>query len=311
MNHLGCTSLAGENASMARPLQADGFVQDHAEVRVVTRFAPSPTGRLHIGHAYSALLGWQMARDAGGRFVLRIEDIDRPRCRPAFEAMILDDLAWLGIDWERPVWRQSERVAEYQAALDRLRRLSVVYPCFCTRSDIAVSQSAPQGEGGPAYPGTCRGIDAATRAERIAAEPHAWRLDIARAAAITGPLAFDDVEAGRVAVVAPAGGDVVVARRDIGVSYHLAVVVDDAAQGINIVVRGCDLFEATHPQRLLQALLGLPTPTYRHHRLVLGPDGRRLAKRADAQSLDALRRAGVTPAMIRAALMLPATPPGL
>ncbi len=279
-----------------------------------TRFAPSPTGPLHLGHALSALVGWRRARQSGGRFVLRIEDIDRGRCRAEYDAAILDDLAWLGIDWDGQVWRQSTRGDAYAAALDRLRGLGVVYPCFCTRADIAAAQSAPQGPQGstaPAYPGTCRRLDPAMRDHRVAAEPHAWRIDVAAALAITGPLTFDDAGAGRVAVLAPVEGDFVVARRDIGVSYHLAVVVDDAAQGITEVVRGQDLFDATHPQRLLQTLLGLPAPAYRHHRLVVSPDGERLAKRAGAQSLDALRRAGVSPAMIRAALLPPATPPGL
>lgn len=263
---------------------------------IVTRFAPSPTGLLHLGHALSALTGWQLAREAGGRFLLRIEDLDSGRCRPEFEAAILADLAWLGLDWDGPVWRQSQRRGAYDAALDRLRVLGVVYPCVCTRADVAAAATAPHGPEGPRYPGTCRGRDAVSG-------DFAWRLDAARAAALAGPLRFHDAGAGTIAVDPLLLGDVVVARRDIGAAYHLAVVVDDAAQGVTEVVRGDDLLAACHVQRLLQALLGLAEPRYRHHPLVTDADGRRLAKRDRAATFAALRDAGVDPARLRAALL--------
>jgi glutamyl-Q tRNA(Asp) synthetase len=260
-----------------------------------TRFAPSPTGLLHLGHAWSAAIGHALARSTGGRWWLRIEDIDTTRCRPEYDAAILGDLAWLGLDWDGPVWRQSERGAVYRAALDRLIALGVAYPCFCTRRDIAAAASAPHGPDGPVYPGTCRRLDAATRARRLAGERPAWRVDVAAALAITGPLRWHDAWAGWQAADVAAGGDFVVARRDVGTAYALAVVVDDAAQGVTDVVRGVDLFDATHGQRLLQALLGLPTPRYHHHPLVLGADGRRLAKRDAGETLAALRDRGVQP----------------
>lgn len=262
---------------------------------LTTRFAPSPTGLLHRGHALSALLAWRLARSRGGRFILRIEDIDTTRCRPPFEAAILADLAWLGLDWDGPVWRQSERGPHYRAALDRLVALGVAYPCFCTRADIAAAASAPHGPEGPVYPGTCRHLPAAERADRLAREPAAWRLDIGAALAITGPLTWHDGWAGRQAARPQDGGDIIIARRDIGTAYALAVVVDDAAQGVTDVVRGVDLFAATHAQRLLQALLGLPAPCYHHHPLVLGADGKRLAKRDAGETLAALRQAGARP----------------
>jgi glutamyl-Q tRNA(Asp) synthetase len=260
---------------------------------IATRFAPSPTGLLHLGHALSALLGWRLARAAGGRFVLRIEDIDPTRCRPAFEAAILEDLAWLGIDWDGPVLRQSERLPLYAEALERLRALGVVYPCFCSRADIAAAGGAPQGPEGPLYPGTCRGWGAEAIAAR--AGTPAWRIDVAKAAALAGPLVWEDATAGVMAAQPERLGDIVLARRDIGAAYNLAVVVDDAAQGITDVVRGVDLFEATHVQRLLQALLGLPVPRYHHHALVTGPDGKRLAKRDGGSTIAAARAAGEDP----------------
>jgi len=268
-----------------------------------TRFAPSPTGLLHRGHALSALLAWRMARANGGRFILRIEDIDTTRCRPAFEAAILEDLAWLGLDWDGPVWRQSERGPVYRAALDRLVAMDVAYPCFCTRADIAAAASAPHGPEGPLYPGTCRRLAPEERARRLASEAAAWRLDVAAALAITGPLDWHDAWAGPQQADPAAQGDFVVARRDIGTAYTLAVVVDDAAQGVTDVVRGRDLFEATHGQRLLQALLGLAVPRYHHHPLVLGSDGRRLAKRDAGETLAALRATGADPAQLREGLL--------
>jgi glutamyl-Q tRNA(Asp) synthetase len=262
----------------------------------ITRFAPSPTGLLHRGHAFSAVTAWRMARESGGRFILRMEDIDTTRCRPEFEAAILEDLAWLGLDWDGPVWRQSERTPVYRAALDRLVEIGVAYPCFCTRSDIAAAVAAPHGPEGPIYPGTCRHLPPDERVRRLASETPAWRLDVAAALARTGPLTWHDRHAGLQQADPLAGGDIVVARRDVGTAYALAVVVDDAAQGVTDVVRGVDLFEATHVQRLLQALLGLPTPRYHHHPLILGADGKRLAKRDAGETLRALREHGMQPA---------------
>ncbi len=268
---------------------------------IVTRFAPSPTGHLHLGHAHSALAGWQAARRGNGRFLLRIEDIDRSRCRPAFEAAIHEDLAWLGLDWQLPVRRQSEHMADYEAALARLDGLGVIYPCFCSRKDIAAAAAAPQGADGPRYPGSCRRLSAAERRARQAAgAEHALRLDAAQAAALTGELHWDEQERGRVAVEPTALGDVVLARKDAPTSYHLAVTVDDALQGVTLVTRGADLFASTHVHRLLQALLGLPAPSYRHHRLLTDGAGRRLAKRDGDMALRALRAAGCSPANVRA-----------
>lgn len=268
-------------------------------IRYTTRFAPSPTGRLHLGHALSALTGRVRADALRGRFLLRIEDLDRTRCRPEYEAGIVEDLAWLGIAWDGPVWRQSERLPVYAAALERLKLLGVVYPCFCTRADIAAAAGAPHGNDGPRYPGTCRHLAEDERAGRP--ETPAWRLDVAAALRLTGPLGFTDSGAGRVKV-AP-DDDVVLARRDIGAAYHLAVVIDDAEQGVTEVVRGKDLLFACHVQRLLQALLGLPEPHYHHHPLVHAPDGRRLAKRDQAATLAALRADGTDPAELRTRLL--------
>ena len=254
---------------------------------VATRFAPSPTGRLHLGHAASAIRAHDFARDRGGRFLLRIEDIDGTRSRPEHVAAILEDLRWLGLAWDDLTF-QSERLPLYADALERLKALGVLYPCFCTRAEIAAaSLSAPHGAE-PVYPGTCRGIDAAGRMH----EPHAWRIDMARALALTGSLAWHDASAGEIACDALAQGDVVLARKDAPASYHLAVTVDDAAQGVSDVVRGVDLFAATHVHRVLQALLGLPTPAYHHHPLMTGPGGERLAKRHGAPTLAAMRERG-------------------
>lgn len=263
---------------------------------VVTRFAPSPTGALHAGHALAAIESHDRARAAGGRWLLRIEDIDGGRSRPEHVAGILADLEWLGLHWDGEVLFQSARMALYRAALDRLRGMGLVYPCFCTRADIArevaASASAPHGVDGVVYPGTCRAIPADVAAARLG-EPHAWRIDMARAVDRVGPLDWVDELAGRGRADPLAQGDVVLARKDAGTSYHLAVTVDDAAQGVTHVVRGIDLFAATHVHRLLQALLDLPVPVWRHHPLLLGPDGQRLAKRNGAPTLAALRDAGV------------------
>lgn len=278
-----------------------------AEPPFVTRFAPSPTGPLHRGHAFSALTASGAARAAGGRFLLRLEDIDTTRCRPQFEAAILDDLAWLGLSWEQPVLRQSTRTEAYQGALARLGEAGLLYRCFRTRAELmAAIASAPHGPQEALSPGP---LPPAEEADRLArGEPWAWRLSMAAARAALGgfeSLWFTEQgrgpagETGRIAARPEAAGDVVLARKDLGVSYHLAVVVDDAWQGITQVIRGEDLFAAAHVQRLLQALLGLPAPTYRHHRLILRPDGRRFAKRDTAETLADLRARGVTPGDLR------------
>ena len=274
---------------------------------VVTRFAPSPTGRLHLGHAYAALFAAAAARRAGGRFLLRIEDIDATRCRPEHETGIVEDLGWLGLAWETPVLRQSARMAVYREALATLDAQRVLYPCFCTRRDIAAevarSAAAPHGPEGALYPGTCRALSAATREARIAAgTPYALRLDVARALARSGRLAWHDALAGEIEADPGSLGDVVLARKETPTSYHLAVTVDDAAQGVTLVTRGADLFAATHVHRLLQALLGLPTPRWHHHELLRDEGGARLAKRAGAPTLASLREEGVSAEAVRARL---------
>ena len=269
----------------------------------LTRFAPSPTGLLHLGHAFSALTAWGRP----GRCLLRIEDIDRPRCRPEFEAAIFEDLRWLGLDWPEPVWRQSDRMEAYAAALQRLIALDVCYPCRCTRAEIRAALSAPQeGVAADIYPGTCRG-----RPMADAGPGDAIRLDLARAQALAGPLQYLEagpLHPGRHRADASPLGDVVLARRDIGTSYHIAVVVDDAAQNITEVVRGVDLFEVTPLHRLLQALLELSIPTYYHHGLIRDDQGRRLAKRDDARAIRRYREDGASPADVAALVGL--SPPG-
>lgn len=264
----------------------------------VTRFAPSPTGWLHLGHAYSALFAYEQA--AGGRFLIRLEDIDGTRARPEYEGAIFEDLAWLGLEWEKPVRRQSEHFDDYRAALKKLEAMGVLYPCFCTRreiqEEIARAGNAPQGPDGPLYPGTCRNRSAEERAQRMAAgEQYALRLDVAKAGGlVNGELLWTDRGRGCFVAKPAVFGDVVLARKDTPASYHLAVVVDDALQGITLVTRGEDLLEATHLHRLLQALLGLPVPEWQHHRLITDENGKRLAKRDDARSLRSLREAGWT-----------------
>ena len=268
---------------------------------ITTRFAPSPTGLLHLGHASVALDAWQRARAVGGRFLLRIEDIDAGRCRPAFAEAALDDLRWLGLDWDGPVRVQTEHEGDYLAALARLRGTGVLYPCFCSRADVLRSATAPHGPEGVVYAGTCRALSASQRADRIAAgEPHAWRLDTGLALQRAGPLSFSEEGRGRLPCDPAAHGDVVLARRDAPSSYHLCATHDDAVQGVSLVTRGADLLAATSIHRLLQALMGWPEPRYAHRKLLTGPDGRRLSKRDAAQSLQTMRAAGMTPQQVRA-----------
>jgi glutamyl-Q tRNA(Asp) synthetase len=276
---------------------------------LTTRFAPSPTGFLHLGHSYSALIAWRRARAGGGRFLLRLEDIDPGRCRPEFSRAILEDLEWLGVDWDGEVRVQSEHLAEYQAVLDALSARGLLYPCFCTRADIqrevAAAAQAPHGPDGPRYPGTCRALSADARAARLAAGvPYALRLEMERAlAAVSGTLTFE--ESGEKIVCDPAPfGDVVLARKDAPASYHLCVTHDDAVQGVTLVTRGEDLKPATHLHRLLQALMGWPAPVYAHHRLLTDASGRRLAKRDKAATLRDLRAQGVSPEEVRRRLGL-------
>jgi glutamyl-Q tRNA(Asp) synthetase len=274
----------------------------------VTRFAPSPTGYLHLGHVRSALEGWRAARENGGRFLLRLEDIDRTRCRDEYAAAIIDDLSWLGLDWDGLVRRQSEHFDDYRAALDRLAALGMLYPCFCTRreiqAEIARAGGAPQGEAGPPYPGTCRHLGMAERrAKQRAGGDFALRLDVTRAIGLTGTLEWIEEGSGEphpVIADPAAQGDVVLARKDTPASYHLAVTVDDALQRVTLVTRGADLAPATDIHRLLQALLGLPTPRYRHHPLLQDAEGRRLAKRDRALTIRAMRAEGLCPDEITA-----------
>lgn len=293
---------AGGEASIA--LRGPDFVPLVEGAAHVTRFAPSPTGYLHLGHAYAARFAFEAARLSGGRFLLRLEDIDPQRCRAEFATAILEDLRWLGLFWDGGVVRQAERMALYRQALDRLRALGVLYPCFCTRKqvreEIEEAQGAPHGPAGERlYPGTCRDLGEDERQARIrAGTPFAWRLHVERALALTGPLSWYDVRAGWVEAEPRLLGDVVLARKDVPASYHLAVTVDDAAQGVTLVTRGEDLFHATHIHRLLQALLGLPVPRWYHHNLIGDRDGRRMAKRTGALTLRHLRARGATPASI-------------
>ena len=266
----------------------------------VTRFAPSPTGHLHLGHAYSALF----AESQGTRFLVRIEDIDTGRCRPNFGQAILDDLAWLGLAWETPVRRQSAHMDDYASALSALAERDLLYPCFCTRKDIQAEINAaghaPHGPDGPIYPGICRNLPSAERDKRIAiGTPHALRLKMDKAIAATGPLVWHDAEAGPQQARPAIFGDVVLARKDTPTSYHLAVTVDDYLQGVTLVTRGRDLFEASHVHRLLQALLGYTSPAYNHHKLLTDTEGKRLAKRDQTQTLQSLRAVGFTPAEVR------------
>ncbi|MDP3370645.1 MAG: tRNA glutamyl-Q(34) synthetase GluQRS [Brevundimonas sp.] len=272
---------------------------------LTSRFAPSPTGRLHRGHAFSALTAWRTAREAGGRFLLRIEDIDPTRCRPEFEAAILEDLAWLGLDWDGPVRRQSEHLTEYAAVIEALDGRGLLYRCFRTRKDILDGiGDAPHGPMEAARPGP----HPAEEEGALLAEgrPFAWRLSLDRAREALGDrweaLAFVEEGRGLITARPETAGDVVLARKDAGTAYHVAVTHDDALQGVSHVIRGEDLFEATHVQVLIQALMGWPTPVYRHHRLLVGEDGRRYAKRDRSVTLEQLRAGGLTPEQLRAEL---------
>jgi glutamyl-Q tRNA(Asp) synthetase len=258
---------------------------------IVTRFAPSPTGRLHLGHAFSAALGSSAARQSGGRFLLRIEDLDQSRSRPEFIDGILEDLRWLGLEWDEPVLIQSDRTEAYEMALGRLRERGLVYACFCTRSDIAQSLTAPHGDAATSYPGTCRALP--DDPERRATTPHCWRLDSSKALENAGPTSWSEADGKRFQADSSQIGDAILARKDAPSSYHLSCVVDDAAAGVTMVVRGADLRPSTPIQRLLQQLLELREPTYFHHRLITHEDGRRLAKRDLAPTLAAMRESGV------------------
>lgn len=272
---------------------------------IVTRFAPSPTGLLHIGHVFSALEGWRMARENGGRFLLRIEDIDGARCRETFDTAILEDLDWLGIDWDGEVRRQSRHLEEYASVLEHLRSRQLIYPCFCSRRQIAreieSSQAAPHGLLGLIYPGTCRNLDQSERDARIAAgESHAWRLDVQSAARQTGSLTWRALDGQRIPVDPAIGGDVVLGRKAVPTSYHLAVTHDDHIQGVTRVTRGCDLLPSTHVHRLIQALMGWREPSYAHHGLLCGEDGKRYAKRHASVTIRSLREAGLAPQAVLA-----------
>jgi len=269
----------------------------------ISRFAPSPTGLLHLGHAFSALFAERAARESGGRFILRIEDIDETRCRPEFTKAIFDDLHWLGLNWQEPVRRQSDHRKFYASGVEILAGMGLLYPCTCTRKDIAASASAPHapaGPDGPLYPGTCRTrtMDDSARLQRDKI-PFALRLNMARALSGVPALSFTDRARGTQSATPEIFGDIVIARKEFPASYHLAVVMDDALQGVTLVTRGEDLFAATHVQRLLQHLLELPTQLYHHHELVRDAAGARLAKRDAAPSLQSLRASGRTAQSIR------------
>tara|TARA_R110002020_G_scaffold198830_9_gene400154 strand:- start:33318 stop:34238 length:921 start_codon:yes stop_codon:yes gene_type:complete len=281
----------------------------------IVRFAPSPNGLLHVGHARSALLNWQFAHANGGKFLLRLEDIDLTRARPEFETAIFEDLAWLGLEWPRPVRRQSRHFSDYETALSELRKLDLIYPAFLSRTEAAerVRKAEAGGriwprdpDGAPHYPGDDRTLTAAQRTKRISdGEPHAWRLDMkATLSGLAGSMCWDELgagpngETGKITATPAEWGDVILARRDIPTSYHLAVTIDDSIQGVTDVIRGEDLFAATSVHRLLQQLLGLPVPRYRHHGLVLDTGGRKLSKSEDATSIASWREQGATPADI-------------
>jgi len=276
---------------------------------VVTRFAPSPTGHLHLGHAYAALFAEQRARLSGGQFLLRMEDIDTSRVREEYYTAIREDLHWLGVRWDEELPTQLTRLERYKQAIGTLRGLGVLYPCFCTRKQIATElanlPSAPHGPDGAIYPGTCKQLTASERTRKLntAREDEvSWRLDIPHASNLTGQLHWHDAERGDQIAHPKQFGDIILVRKDIATSYHLSVTIDDADQGITLVTRGEDLFASTHIHRLLQALLKLPVPTWHHHRLITDDQGQRLAKRDKARTLRQLRHQGTTPKQIRAQL---------
>ncbi|MFZ9940583.1 MAG: tRNA glutamyl-Q(34) synthetase GluQRS [Luteolibacter sp.] len=282
-------------------LKLQGLTRELDNKAVVTRFAPSPTGLMHMGHAYAAWVAQALAKQyPHGRFLLRFEDIDTTRVKAPYYDAIEEDLQWLGLPWDDSPLRQSTRSAAYQSALTELKSLGVVYPCFCTRGEIIAESAritnAPHGPDGPPYPGTCRSFHPDQREEKISSGlAHSWRLDSIAASQLCGPLEFTDLRYGVIRVDPSLLGDVILSRKDIGPAYHLAVVVDDAFQGITHVTRGEDLLHSTHVHRLLQALLKLPALDYLHHPLVTDPQGKRLAKRADSQSIASLRDAGMSP----------------
>jgi len=268
--------------------------------KVITRFAPSPTGYLHLGHAYAALYAETLARKAGGRFILRIEDIDKARCKPEFEEAIYEDLKWLGLTWETPIRRQSEHLADYANVLNRLSNLNLTYPCFCTRSEIKAEIEragwAPHNSEKSLYPGTCKLLCDTERIIRIhKGEAHAIRLNMTKALEIAGPLSWYDRKAGLQKAKFNNFGDIVLARKDIPTSYHLSVTVDDALQGVTLVTRGKDLLESTAIHRLLQSLLGYEAPKYYHHKIISNSDGKRFSKRDQADTLRSLRASGKKP----------------
>ena len=275
---------------------------------IVTRFAPSPSGRLHLGHAYSAAIGHRQARETGGKFRLRIEDLDQTRCKPEFVDGIYEDLRWIGLEWEEPVLVQSERTAEYEAALSKLKAQGVVFACFCTRGDIAQSLTAPHGDAATSYPGTCRNLP--DDPQRRASTPHCWRLNSAKSLQMTGLPSWSESDGASFTADASDIGDAILARKDAPASYHLSCVVDDAASGVTMVVRGADLRPSTPIQRLLQILLGIPEPIYLHHPLVTHENGRRLAKRDLAPTLAAMRESGVDGPQLAADLLAGKLPLG-
>jgi glutamyl-Q tRNA(Asp) synthetase len=266
---------------------------------VVTRFAPSPTGELHLGSAYSAWTGWHRAREAGGRFLVRIEDIDIRRCKPQYETAILEDLRWLGFAWDGEVRRQSEHFATYGKVLDQFDQRGLLYPCFCSRADIAASANAPHGPDGPLYPGTCRHLSRQERRDRIAAgREFCLRLDSEQSSKQAGPYHFFDETRGRIEGQPLLMGDFVIARKDTPTSYHLTVTVDDHLQGVTLVTRGEDVLPSTHVHGLLQKLLGYATPQYAHHKLLTDASGRRFAKRDRDMTIRAMRDSGMSPEQV-------------
>ena len=275
---------------------------------IITRFAPSPSGNLHLGHAYSAAIGHARTRKSGGKFRLRIEDLDQTRCKPEFVDGIFEDFRWLGLEWDEPVLVQSQRTAAYEDALEELKKRDLVFACFCTRADIAQSLTAPHGDAATSYPGTCRTLP--DDPQRRSTTPHCWRLNSAKALKVAGLPSWKEADGQSFGAKETDIGDAILARKDAPASYHLSCVVDDAESGVTMVVRGADLRASTPVQRLLQLLLGLPEPTYLHHPLVAHEDGRRLAKRDLAPTLASMRESGVDGAQLAADLLAGKLPLG-